>query len=109
MSRMRLPFDLWLIPDRIAWTTAIETGDIFNRGPGGLWADATRHMVQTSYGRWLAFLAADPSALTEAPVQRLTKGRLENYIDHLAPTVGTVGRHLYVVQLRSALRVMFPG
>jgi integrase len=43
------------------------------------------------------------------PVQRLTKERLARYLDHLAQTVGTVGRWVYFQHMRDAVRVMFPG
>jgi hypothetical protein len=39
----------------------------------------------------------------------LTKECLERYLDHLAQTVGTVGRWAYFAHLRDAVRVMFPG
>jgi integrase len=47
--------------------------------------------------------------LAEHPLERLTEDRLTRYVDHLAQTVGSVGRYVYLEQLQRALRVMFPG
>jgi integrase len=51
----------------------------------------------------------EPEALFDHPVQRLSKNRLAAYLDHLTPSVGTVGRHMYLARLRDAFRAMFPG
>jgi len=111
MSRRSLLVDAWPEPDRIAWTRATAEGDVFDgRGLAAHWVGASRDAVTASYGRWLAFLAAcEPSALADRPVQRLTNNRLAGYLEHLAQTVGTVGRHIYLDRLRGAVRVMFPG
>lgn len=111
MIRRGLPFGGWPEPDRIAWTGATAEGDIFDgRGPAAHWAGTTRNAVIAAYGRWLGYLAVcEPSALAEHPVQRLTSDRLAHYLEHLAQTAGTVGRHAYFAHLRDAVRVMFPG
>jgi integrase/recombinase XerD len=111
MIRRGLSFSAWPEPDRIAWGEAIVQGDIFDgRGPAAHWADTTRNAVISAYGRWLGFLAeSEPSTLADHPVERLTGDRLMRYLDHLALTVGTVGRWAYFAHLRDAIRVMFPG
>jgi integrase/recombinase XerD len=111
MIRRGLTLAAWPAPDRIAWAAAIADGDIFDgRGAAAHWAETTRNAVIAAYGRWLGFIAArEPSVLSEHPVQRLTSDRLEHYLDHLAETAGTVGRWVYFVHLRDAIRIMFPG
>ena len=82
----------------------------FSRGPAADWAPATRCTVTEAVGRWLGFLYRFlPSALAEPPLDRVTEDRLTNYVAHLAETVESVGRHLYLSRLQKAFRVMFPG
>jgi integrase/recombinase XerD len=109
--RQGLPLGAWPGPDQHAWAGAIAEGDIFDgRGAAAHWAETTRNAVIAAYGRWLGFLAGcEPPALAEEPVRRVTGSRLARYLDHLAPTTGTVGRHAYFAHLRDAVRVMFPG
>jgi len=111
VSRRGLSLDDWPEPDRCAWTRAIVEGDIFDgRGPAAHWVGTTRKAVIAAYGRWLGFLAVcEPAALAESSVQRLTGDRLARYLNHLAETAGTVGRHMFFAKLRDAVRVMFPG
>jgi hypothetical protein len=101
----------WPEPDRIAWAEAVAKGDIFDgRGPAAHWATTTRNAVIAAYGRWLGFIAAsEPLALAAHPVDRLTVERLAHYLDHLAKTAGSVGRHMFLAKLRDAIRVMFPA
>jgi integrase/recombinase XerD len=109
--RRGLRLSAWPEPDRIAWTGAIVDEDIFEgRGPAAHWAETTRDSVIAAYGRWLGFLAvSEPCALTAQPVERLTENHLARYVDHLAETASTVGRHMFLAKLRDAIRVMFPG
>jgi integrase/recombinase XerD len=101
----------WPEPDRIAWAEAIADGDIFDgRGPAAQWAKTTQDAAIAAYGRWLGFIAtSEPLALAAHPVDRLTVERLAHYLDHLAETAGTVGRHMFLAKLRDAMRVMFPA
>jgi integrase/recombinase XerD len=109
--RRGLLLSAWPEPDRIAWGEAIAEGDILDgQGPAARWAETTRSAVIAAYGRWLGFVAeSEPFALADHPVKRLTSDRLLRYLDHLALTVGTVGRWAYFAHLRDAVRVMFPG
>ena len=111
MIRRGLPLDAWPALDRSAWAEAIADGDIFDdRGAAVHWAKTTRNATIAAYGRWLGFIAgSEPLALTTHPVDRLTVERLAHYLDHLAETAGTVGRHMFFAKLRDAMRVMFPG
>lgn len=103
-----LPISRWPETDRLAWSGAIAEGDVFSRGPAARWAPTTQFVVCQAYGRWLGFLAAsEPLALAEDPAGRLNDARLAAYVDNLAKTAGSVGRHMYVEKLRSAFRVMF--
>jgi hypothetical protein len=89
---------------------AFAREDRFRRGPAAHWAPTTRHAVALSVGRFLGFFALfEPAALAEHPLERVTEDRLTRYVDHLAQTVGSVGRYIYLEHLQRALRVMFPG
>ena len=111
MIRRGLAFPDWPERDRIAWSSAIADGDMFDgRGPAAHWAKTTRDAAIAAYGRWLGFLAeTDSSILAAHPVDRLTRECLTRYIEHLAQTAGTVGRHMFIAKLRDTIRVMFPG
>jgi len=109
-GRLSLPPRYWPEPDQIAWDAAFARGDRFRRGPAAHWAPTTRQAVSASVARFLAFFALfEPAGLAEHPLQRLTEDRLTRYVDHLAQTVGSVGRYVYLEHLQRALRVMFPG
>jgi integrase len=100
----------WPEADRIAWTAAVAKGDRFRRGPAAHWSPATRRDVEKALFRWLGYLAAfEPDALTEHPIARLTEDRLVGYVDHLAETVQSMGRCVYLAHILMAFTVMFPG
>ena len=110
MIRRGLPFSEWPDEDRNGWTAATSNGDRFHRGPAAHWAPTTRAAVVAAYGRWIGHLAeAEPSALSERAVERLTEDRLVRYLAHLAETAGSMGQHMYFEKLRQAVRAMFPG
>jgi integrase/recombinase XerD len=105
-----LKFVDWPEADRIAWTRAVAKEDRFRRGAAAHWSPSTRHDVGKALSRWLGYLAAfEHDALTEHPVARLTEDRLVGYVDHLAETVQSVGRGVYLAHLLMAFGVMFPG
>jgi integrase/recombinase XerD len=109
-ARLGLPVPDWPAPDRIALDAAFARESRFSRGPAADWAPATRDSVTKAVGRWLGFLHRfEPSALAEPPLDRVTEDRLTNYVAHLAETVGSVGRHVYLSRLQKAFRVMFQG
>jgi integrase len=110
-TRLSLPFADWPVVDRVAWQVATEAGDLFDgSGPAAGWAPSTRASVCYDYGRWLMFLARhEPVALDQPLALRPTPERIAAYLDHLATTVGSVGRHGYIRHLADALRVMAPG
>jgi hypothetical protein len=104
-----LKFVDWPEPDRIAWAAAIAKGDRFRRGPAAHWSRSTRCDVEKALCRWLGYLATfERAALTEHPVARLTADRLAGYVGHLAETVKSVGRCVYLAHLLMAFRVTFP-
>ena len=59
-----LPLDQWPEADIEAFKRAYETGDIFDEslGPGAHHSRGWRMMVETSYRRWLGFLAEQHQA-----------------------------------------------
>lgn len=110
-ARRSLPLPYWPAADRAAWQAAIATGDLFDGcGPAAAWAATTRTAVCYDYGRWLMLLDRHASAALDQPLAlRPTPARIGAYLNHLATTVGTVGRHSYLRHLLDAVRVMAPG
>ena len=109
-QRLVLPVADWPDLDRIALDAAFAKESRFCRGPAAHWAPETRHGVTKAVGRWLGFLAVfEPSSLAEPPLDRVTEDRLTQYVAHLSETVGSVGRHIYLLRLQKAFRVMFRG
>ena len=110
-ARRALPLPNWPAADRAAWQAATVAGDLFDgSGPAAGWAASTRAAVCYDYGRWLMFIARhEPGGLDQPLALRPTPARIGAYLDHLATTVGTVGRHSYIRHLADALRVMAPG
>jgi hypothetical protein len=105
-----LKFAEWPEADRIAWTAAVAKGDRFRRGPAAHWSPSTRRDVEKALCRWLGYLVAFArDDLIEHPAARLTEDRLVGYVDHLAETVQSVGRCVYIAHLLMAFRMMFPG
>lgn len=108
--RLSLPCPEWPPADRAAWQRATASGDVFDGcGPAAGWVQSTQAAVCYDYGRWLMFLAHhEPDALDRPLATRPTAARIQAYLDHLAASVRTVGRHSYLRHLRDALRVLAP-
>jgi hypothetical protein len=108
--RLALPVVDWPHLDRIALDAAFARESRFSRGLAAHWGPGTRHAVTTAVGRWLGFLTLfEPSTFVGPPLNRVTEDRLTHYVAHLAETVGSVGRHLYLRNLQRAFQVMFQG
>jgi integrase/recombinase XerD len=97
--------------DHAAFADAYAPGDIFDvmRGPGAHLAEGTRRMIQTGYGRWLAFLRqAHPSALPMPPAGRISPERVRAFIEHLALEVRPTSLAFTSSSLLNAARLLAP-
>ncbi|MCC7168266.1 MAG: hypothetical protein IT565_11920 [Rhodospirillales bacterium] len=111
IERRCLPVEEWPLRDREAWVIALREGDPFGKkGKAAHWRPLTRKRVESSYGRWLGFLALtgdlDPDA---GPGNRITDEWLKAYLRHLAGQVAPVTMANRLVDLGEALRVMETG
>ena len=100
----------WPEADRLAWTAALQPGDIFD--PGGValeWRDATLSITAEGYGYWLDWLDGerllDPQ---QRPAQRVTTAVVSRYLDHLAASVAPYTQAAHIQQLGNAMRAMAP-
>ncbi len=101
---------LWPQADRTAWNAAFDEGDIFDgRGPAAHWSAGSRRSVASGYGRWIGYLTSmEPGALALPPADRVTRGRLRCYLDHLSAEISPAGTFNYAKHLYDAIRVMAP-
>jgi integrase/recombinase XerD len=82
-----LPVREWPEADLDAFTSAYESGDVFDdtAGPGAHLSDASRTMIKSFYCRWLGFLKAKhPDVLSISPSERITPERLRAFVEDLS-------------------------
>jgi len=106
-----LPLRHWPAADHEAFKRAYAPGDIFDEtcGPGAHHSQGWRRMIETSYRRWLGFLAEhDPAALQEPPGQRITPERLRAFVEHLSIEVLPTTLAMSVRNLHDAARLIAP-
>ena len=108
--RLYLPVDQWPEPDRDRWRWAREpAGFLEPDKPASRWSPARRAIVETAYGRWLAFLARqgalDPSA---APAERATEARLREFVTALRERVAPASASMFVGALLRMLVALAP-
>lgn len=75
--------DAWPHADQVAWD-ALFTEDDFLGDDGACchWSEGSRRKRAQSYGQWLSFLSrVEPSSLQLAPAERVTRDRVERYLD----------------------------
>lgn len=100
-----LPLEEWPAPDQEMWQRAIEKGGLFDdMGPLAHLAVPTLGMIQSGYGKWLAWLGeALPEALAVPPAERLEFGRFITFIGsnaYLSPK----SQHIYA---SNTLRLLY--
>jgi integrase/recombinase XerD len=108
--RRCLPVAQWPEADRAAWAAAHRRGGLLDDdGLAASWSPATDTIIAGGYGRFLSYLAEtedlDPTA---SPRDRITRLRVEAYVDHLRErnhSSTVAGR---VRQLGRAAAVMAP-
>jgi integrase/recombinase XerD len=79
--KFQLVFAAWPDQDRKCWEVAFESDDIFESGNATHLAEATRHMLRSSYGRFLGFLATQKNGLLAyPPALRANPMIVEDYV-----------------------------
>jgi site-specific recombinase XerD len=108
--RRHLSFKDWPAVDHAAWSCAIEDGDILDgRGPAAHWADATKRTNCQHYGRWLGYLVHHDLLAPEClPEDRVTKGIVRTYVEHLRSEVAPRTVVSSLVGLKVMMKAMAP-
>lgn len=88
--RIALPLEAWPDPDQAMWAALIRPGSpLDDRGALAHLKTISREGLASRYGLWLAWLTqAQPETLEEAPLERTTPERLQDWLDalpHLTP------------------------
>ena len=83
-----MPFHDWPAADRRLWDDLMRGGGpLDDRGPLAHLRETSRQVLINHYGRWLGWIAAaEPEALSIAPVDRAAMERLRRWLDDLAHT-----------------------
>ena len=106
-----LPLDQWPEADIEAFKRAYETGDIFDEslGPGAHHSRGWRMMVETSYRRWLGFLAEQQQAdLPKPPAARITLETVRVFVEQLTTEVRPTTVAMSIANLYAAARLIAP-
>ena len=109
-SRDFHPPQWWPRSDRVAWTKAYRSADIFDEhSPAGRWSERTWHTAATEYTYWLRYLATR-KALDEdvPPTNRVTPDAVSGFSEHLTGRVKTTTRYTYVTRLYKVCLVLAP-
>jgi hypothetical protein len=109
-TRVALQVEEWPEDDRARWVAAFVRGDIFDEaGAGAHLSSATQRGLVYAYGRWLGFLSrSDPSSLTQALDDRVTRERLVGFCELLAETNSILSIASVLQHFRQALRLLAP-
>lgn len=110
MTGLLLPFKDWPELDKAAWQAAIQDGNVLDgRGPAAHWRPATRDSNIGHYGRWLSFLNRQGLLQADAlPAARVTKDRVEDYVDELRARVASCTVTTVLVGLKVTIKAMAP-
>ena len=101
----------WPAADRLAWTAALQPGDIFDAAsrPAARWRSSTREMIERGYGHWLSWLGGQGLLGADAtPASRATRERVAAYAADLATRGSDYTVVARVSQLGDALRAVAP-
>lgn len=108
---MYLPIQEWPEADRIALQRAFNPRGRFDKskGRGDHLAPSTRKALVLAYRRWLWFLQTTyPDALAMQPGDRVTRERVEAFVDHFGPSVRAITPATAVEKLHYALHLIAP-
>jgi integrase len=109
--RIGIPAGAWPAEDQALWERAFARGSIFDDRPASSdWRPATRRQAYYAYGRWLGYLStADPKALREPAVARVTEERARAYFEARAVRLSAMGLAAELQHLLLALRAIAPN
>jgi integrase/recombinase XerD len=84
-----LALDAWPAADREFWARACKSGSVLKvGGRASNWKPRTVKNVELAYGEWLKWLSdTDEHLLGEAPLLRVTRDRVQDYMDGLPKTL----------------------
>ena len=106
-----LPVADWPEADRNVFRRAYQPGDIFDdgRGPGAHLSQGWRRMIETTYRRWLGFLAEyHSSELRKPPAERMTPELVRAFVEHLSAEVRATTVAMSVANIHAAARLIAP-
>jgi integrase/recombinase XerD len=108
--RLHLPYRQWPAADRSLWERAMGSDDDpFAQAAGARLTKASQHCYLFAWRRFLGFLAIhEPTALDEAPAERLTIERVRAFRAHLAETNTPLSVAAVVDGVYKAARIMMP-
>ena len=103
--------DEWPRADRRAWATVLARSDRFDPASRpSRWSTATRHSVETCYGKWLSWLRWKRILRPRLdPLARVTPERVGDYIRDLRLRNAPLTVWLSVARLHAALVAMDPA
>src|SRR5688572_28240587 len=110
-GRVCLPIAMWPASDREAWEAAHHRGGLLDDDGGAVaWAPATSDIIARGYGRFLSFLAQNEALDPDvSPGQRITRARVEAYIDDLRQDNRSSTVAARIRELGRAAAVMAPA
>lgn len=110
-TRLCLPIEAWPAPDRDAWAAAHRRGGLLDDdGAAAGWAPATSTIIARGFGRFLSFLAgAEDLNCDEPPGARITRSRVESYIEDLRRSNHSSTIAARIRELGRAAAVMTPA
>jgi integrase len=107
-----LPVLDWPEPDRGAFEHAYQSGDIFDdhRGRGAHFSQGWRRMIETTYRRWLGFLAEyHPGELMKPLADRITPHLVRAFVEQLSAEVRATTVALSIGNLHAAALLVAPA
>src|SRR5215470_11609300 len=106
-ARICLPVSDWATADREAWDAAHRRGGLLDDdGLAAHWRPASSLMNAGGYGRFLSFLIeSDDYDLSETPATRITRPRVEAFVEHLRERNHSSTVATRATQLTEAARV----
>ena len=107
-----LPKDQWPADDRLRFEAARQPRDIFDEAAAACsnWSEGTWRRVETSYRRWLGFLALKhPVDLILPAEDRITPERVKGFVEHLTENVRDTTIVINLEGLLMAARLLAPS
>jgi len=112
MRRLKhLPLKDWPEADKAAFAKAYEHGNVFDEtnGPGAHHSEGWRRMIETSWRRWLGFLAEHHAAdLLKRPEVRITPKLVRAFAEQLSDGVRPTTVAIEIANLYAAARLIAP-